>query len=707
MPSAIDAFGCLIAILLVAWAAGSLATSAAAETRVALVIGIDAYQNAPPLTNPVNDAQAIGDALRRLNFDVDEIHDPDFRALGRSLRDFGIRAQGADVALVYYAGHGVQVDQENYLIPADAKIERTRDLAYEAFPLSLMLDEVSRASKIGIILLDSCRNNPFIERVSRSLSVAGRAVATTTPGLARIDNVPRNTIVVMAAKANAIAEDGEGHSPFAAAILANLQIPGLELGLFFRSVRDVVLKATQNRQEPYVFSSLGAEPFYFYPLPPNRPPVIGPISTLQVADTAGPTPLGIPTPTDPDQDPLSVRVIGLPRSGEVLVQGRKPMLGEAFSVDKFMTGTFKPDGTMFGQIGTLDILVEDGRGGSVVGSLPIVVLRSNQPQTATPPPWAPQASPAPVASAEASARPSSSTALSLVAPPPSVPPPTPSPPFSAIPAPAPQAKSGLEEARASALGVPCALLDIEETAPPGQPPHLKISGWALQGLSFLSFLQQLETPGRNVGVATKPLDPGHCAAVAVVSDLVRRTRARRALRLVTPSTPVAAGIPMMIAVETIPNGTLYVDLLSPDGLVQHLRRGHIAASTSGSETPIALAAPGQAGQWFLVAITTATSLDLEQRPSTESEGAYLPALRGELARLAAAEIEARAEVATLSVIAAPRPVAVSSRSPASAPVAPRTANSTNPRCQEIVSHVALGDTLSDADRMILRTGCGR
>ena len=223
--------------------------------------------------------------------------------------------------VVYYAGHGVQVDRENYLLPVDAKLERERDLLYEALPLDRVLGEVSQASKIGMVLLDSCRNNPFIDRVSRSMSLAGRAVSTL-PGLARVDNVPRNTMVVLAAKADQIAEDGTGHSPFAAALLAHFQIPGLELSLFFRSVRDTVLRATNNRQEPFVFSSLGAEPFYFFPRPPNTPPVIGEIKPLEVTDAAGPTRLGIPQPTDPDADPLTVRIIGLPRSGEVRIDGR-------------------------------------------------------------------------------------------------------------------------------------------------------------------------------------------------------------------------------------------------------------------------------------------------------------------------------------------------------------------------------------------------
>jgi formylglycine-generating enzyme required for sulfatase activity len=348
------------------------------ERRIALVIGIGGYQNAPHLTNPVNDARAIGDSLRRLHFDVTELYDPDFRALNSGVREFGIRAATADVAVVYYAGHGVQVDRENYLIPADAKLERERDLLYEAMPLDRLLGEVSQASHIGIVLLDSCRNNPFIERVSRSMTIAGRAVSTT-PGLARVDNVPRNTMVVMAAKADQIAEDGNDHSPFAAALLAHFQIPGLELSLFFRSVRDTVLRATNNRQEPYVFSSLGADPFYFYPRPPNRPPEIAAITPLELLDTAGLTPMGMPQPTDPDQDPLTVRIIGLPRSGEVRIDGRPVALNTVVAVERFKTAQYKPDGKTLGAMGSLDILVEDGRGGSVTGSLPITVRSSHHP----------------------------------------------------------------------------------------------------------------------------------------------------------------------------------------------------------------------------------------------------------------------------------------------------------------------------------------
>ncbi|RYJ02348.1 MAG: caspase family protein, partial [Acetobacteraceae bacterium] len=323
------------------------------ERRVALVIGVGAYQSAPQLANPVGDARSIGESLRRLNFEVEEVLDPDFRRITRALREFGIRAQRADVALVYYAGHGVQVGRENYLLPADAKLERERDLLYEALPLNLLLGEASQAARLGIVLLDACRNNPFVDRMSRSMAIAGRGA--TSPGLARVDDVPRNTLVVMATKADQVAEDGTGsHSPFAEALLAHFQIPGLELSLFFRSVRDTVLRATNNRQEPFIFSSLGAEPFYFYPRPPNRPPVLAGIPALEVRDTAGPTALPIARPTDPDQDPMSVRITGLPRSGEVRIDGRVVTPGAVFAADRFANATYKPEGKTLGPVGTLD-----------------------------------------------------------------------------------------------------------------------------------------------------------------------------------------------------------------------------------------------------------------------------------------------------------------------------------------------------------------
>src|ERR1700730_6938705 len=349
------------------------------DKRVALVVGISKYQSAPSLANPSNDARRDAEALRRLNFQVEESYDADYRTLSRTLRAFGIRAQEADAALIFYAGHGVQVDHENYLLPADAKLEREHDLVYEALSLDLFLGEVSQAKRVGILLLDACRNIPFVDRMSRGYSIAGRD-AGTQKGLARVDRVPRNTMVVMATRADEIAEDGGGdNSPFTRALLAHFQIPGLELSLFFRSVRDTVLKTTRDRQEPYVFSSLGAEPFYFYPRPPNRPPVIGPIAKLEINDVAGPTALGGPRRTDPVYAPLPVLIVGLPHAVEVLIDGKQVASNDVLTLERFMTATYKPDGKMHGAVETFDFLIEDGRGGNAMGSVPIFVTSSNHP----------------------------------------------------------------------------------------------------------------------------------------------------------------------------------------------------------------------------------------------------------------------------------------------------------------------------------------
>lgn len=354
------------------------------DKRVALVIGISKYQYAPSLQNPSRDAHRVADALRHLNFQVDEVDDADYHTLTQALRNFGIRAQDADAALIFYAGHGVQVDNENFLLPADAKLEREHDLVYEALSLDLFLGEVSQAKKVGILLLDACRNNPFVDRMSHSADIVKRA-AIVQKGLARLDHVPRNTVVVTSTRAGEIAEDGGGDdSPFTQALLAHLQIPGLELSLFFRSVRDTVLKATGDRQEPYVFSSLGAEPFYFYPRPANRPPTIGPIAKLEVSDAAAPTLLGVPRPTDPDGDPLTVRIKGVPQAGQIQIDGKQIAANDIVPLEKFMTATYKPSGSTHGSVGALDFLIDDGRGGTVSGSVPIIVTASNRPPVVEP-----------------------------------------------------------------------------------------------------------------------------------------------------------------------------------------------------------------------------------------------------------------------------------------------------------------------------------
>ena len=345
------------------------------EKRIALVVGIGKYEFAPELQNPVNDAKAIAEALRKLQFDVAEKFDMDNRGFERALRDFGIRASQADVAVIFYAGHGIQVGGNNYIVPADAKLERERDLVYEAMPLNLMLGELSQARKLGILMLDSCRNNPFVDRLKQ----AGQNRIQVNYGFARVDDTPSDTLVAMATRADQLAEDGQGdHSPYTDALLQHLQTPGLELSLFFRNVRDTVRQATNGRQEPYIFGSLGAAPFYFNPRPPNRPPVLGEIRPLELSDRADPEPLRIGRPTDPDDDQLFAQISGLPRGGSVRIGDRMVLIGDYLTVEQLAATSFKPDATVVGDAGRFDFAIMDGRGGVARGGVAITITPSNR-----------------------------------------------------------------------------------------------------------------------------------------------------------------------------------------------------------------------------------------------------------------------------------------------------------------------------------------
>ena len=242
-------------LLLLALLAG--ATPAEAR-RVALIIANSQYVNAPALTNPLADAKLIEASLRRAGFDsVQTRTNLGKAAVEAELRAFGNRAEGADVALFYYAGHGIEAGGQNYLIPIDAKLQRDRDLDIEATRLETVLQVVSGA-RMRLIILDACRNNPFEASMQRSIRT--RAVSR---GLAEIEP-EGETLVVYSAKAGSTAADGDGaNSPFATALARRLPQPGLEIGLLFRSVRDDVLAATGRTQEPFTYGSLSGQAFYF------------------------------------------------------------------------------------------------------------------------------------------------------------------------------------------------------------------------------------------------------------------------------------------------------------------------------------------------------------------------------------------------------------------------------------------------------------
>src|SRR3954468_9727598 len=165
----------LILILLCSGTAGATG----ADTRIALVIGIGSYQFAPELRTPVSDARAIRAALRKNGFEVEEAYDLDDRAFTSHLRKFGLRASTADEAIIFFAGHALQARGQNYLLPANARLERERDLIYETVSLNLVLGELAQARKLGLLILDVGRDTPFAQRLSRSGAGVGKGRGTT------------------------------------------------------------------------------------------------------------------------------------------------------------------------------------------------------------------------------------------------------------------------------------------------------------------------------------------------------------------------------------------------------------------------------------------------------------------------------------------------------------------------------------------------
>ena len=241
-----------------------------AGNRVALVIGNSAYKNAAPLSNPVNDAAIVEATLKNAGFDVVQTRQ-DLQAIEmrRTLRDFADQARDADVAVIYYAGHGMEIEGTNYLIPVDATLERDTDVYDEAFSLDRVMLAIEPARQLRLVILDACRNNPFSEKMKRT--VGSRSISR---GLARIEPATANTLVAFAAKAGSTASDGNSkNSPYAAALVKYIGTPGLDLRRVFGFVRDDVMKATGNRQEPYVYGTLGGDDV---PLVPAKETAKGP-----------------------------------------------------------------------------------------------------------------------------------------------------------------------------------------------------------------------------------------------------------------------------------------------------------------------------------------------------------------------------------------------------------------------------------------------
>ena len=247
----------LVAAVLVATSVSLAAPwEAIAAGRVALVVGNGTYAHIGRLPNPGNDAADMTAALRRLGFDVTIVRDADRNAMSEALRVFTRNSAGADVSLVFYAGHGLEMDGVNYLVPVDARLERDTDVRFEA----VMLDDVlasTTGADLRVVILDACRNNPLARSMQRT--GASRSVSRGSFGDLNESLLGDETLVAYAAAAGTTADDGTGrNSPYTAALLSYLEQP-LEIGLLFREVRARVLEATDGRQRPHEYASLLGE----------------------------------------------------------------------------------------------------------------------------------------------------------------------------------------------------------------------------------------------------------------------------------------------------------------------------------------------------------------------------------------------------------------------------------------------------------------
>ena len=265
-----------------------------AAQRVALVIGNAQYRHTTPLLNPRNDAADVAGALEDLGFEVIEGIDVDKGAFGSMLREFAKAARGAEVTLFFYAGHGLQVEGKNYLVPTDAKLVDEVDLDLEAFELAKFMRQMRGGT--NLVLLDACRDNPLASNLVRSMGPTRSAAVGR--GLGRVET-GSGTLIAYATQPGNVADDGEGrNSPFTGALLAHIATPGLSVDALLARVTDDVMKRTGERQQPWRHSSL-RKPFYFKP-------ASAPTTAVPGASTASP-PSGGAAPAGAAGEQLAAR----------------------------------------------------------------------------------------------------------------------------------------------------------------------------------------------------------------------------------------------------------------------------------------------------------------------------------------------------------------------------------------------------------------
>jgi uncharacterized caspase-like protein len=228
---------------------------------VALVIGNSTYDRVAQLPNARRDAETVADTFEKIGYrSVVRVKDATRQDLIAALRNFRDLAASADWAVIYYAGHGVEIDGANYVVPVDARLVADKDVPDEGVSLMRFLDSIDSAKQLRLVILDACRDNPFLTKMR--MSTASRSIGR---GLARVEP-DGSVLVAYAAKHGQVAQDGAGqNSPFVSALVKRMMEPGLDIRRVFGKVRDDVLASTGRLQEPFIYGTLGGDDYIVNP----------------------------------------------------------------------------------------------------------------------------------------------------------------------------------------------------------------------------------------------------------------------------------------------------------------------------------------------------------------------------------------------------------------------------------------------------------
>lgn len=358
----------IAAILLSTATAYAAITEGENGRRVALVIGNSVYKTLPSLPNPANDVEEVANTLRSAGFDVTIGVNVDRIGLEDTVRRFLRSISNAEAGLIYYSGHGIQVGGQNFIVPVDATLETPYDVETQTMPLDLILNHLKQNSRVQLIFLDACRNNPFNAQkfwMAEKLEPVG-----ATRGLARIDS-DLGSLIAFSTEPGQVALDGAGAlSPYSESFIKRASEPNKEIRQVLTDVRRDVIAMTGGKQVPRENSSL-MDSFYFIPAPP--PPSVEAMQQVSVPEGAAATKLPIAPPHDETGSTLLVTLNQLPQTGKLSFDGKPVEQGAKMPAAALTALTYDSSGVTAGTVGLIGYTVSDPYGQATQGVVAITV----------------------------------------------------------------------------------------------------------------------------------------------------------------------------------------------------------------------------------------------------------------------------------------------------------------------------------------------